>query len=121
MEIGVPREIVSGERRVALVPESVKRLMGAEHHVMVQSGAGREAGCTDNAYADAGAQLVADAAALYAASHLIVKIQPPALDMESGQDEIALLRPGALLVATLQPLVNRERMRELAERGITSF
>ena len=121
MEIGVPREIVAGERRVALIPDGAKRLISAGHHVLVETGAGREAGFLDSAYAESGAQIVDDAQTLYSETEFALKVQAPAADPARDVDEIALLRPDSLLVALLQPLTNRERMRALASRGITSF
>ncbi|HMM43827.1 MAG TPA: hypothetical protein PKA95_18180, partial [Thermomicrobiales bacterium] len=65
MTIGVPKEIVENERRVALIPDAVKKYVGAGHTVLVQSSAGVEAAYTDDAYAAAGATIVPDAASVY--------------------------------------------------------
>ena len=121
MEIGVPKEVVAGERRVALVPESVAKLVAKGHHVIVESGAGREAYIEDGAYAEAGAQLAPDTAALYAQAELVLKVQAPACDPTRNRDEAALLREGSVLVALLQPLVAPDRIKQLAERGVTGF
>lgn len=121
MQIGVPREVLAGERRVALVPDSVGRLVAAGHHVVVETGAGSEAYIDDAAYADAGAQVAPDARALFARAALILKVQPPARNAPLDYDEMTLLHDGMLLVGVLQPLVAPQRMRELAERGVTSF
>jgi NAD(P) transhydrogenase subunit alpha len=105
---------------VALVPESAGRLVGAGHHVMVEAGAGRYAGATDEAYVDVGAQVVPDAEVIYTRADLVLKVRGPAATA-NGSDEIALLREGTVLVALLQPLIMPGRMRLLAEQGITSF
>lgn len=123
MEIGVPRETVAGERRIALIPEHAARLAEAGHHVLVESGAG-DAYTGDDAYAQAGAQMLADPAALYQRAKLVLKVRAPQtnpLADVAGVDEIAVLRGGTLLVAVLEPLADPERMWLLAERGVTAF
>ncbi len=112
--IGVPKEIVENERRVALIPDAVKKYVGAGHTVLVQSGAGLEAAYTDDAYAAAGAKIVPDAASVFGQADLILKIQKP------EDSEIALLRKGSTLLAMLQPLVNHELVRKLAAQGVTA-
>ena len=78
MKIGVVRERVSGERRVALVPDAVAKLIGASHQLFVERGAGAAAGYLDSAYEKAGATIVADVAALSAAApQLVVKVRKP--------------------------------------------
>ena len=119
MKIGVPKEIMAGERRVALVPESAARLVAAGHHVLVETGAGARAYIDDLAYA--GAQVVPDPHTLYAHAELVLKVRAPACHPTHAYDEIALLREGTLLIALLQPLSAPERMRRLAARGVTSF
>jgi NAD(P) transhydrogenase subunit alpha len=119
MKIGVPKEIMAGEQRVALVPESAARLVAAGHHVLVETGAGAHAYIDDLAYA--GAQVVRDPHTLYAHAELVLKVRAPARHPTHDYDEIALLREGTLLIALLQPLSAPERMRRLAARGVTSF
>jgi NAD(P) transhydrogenase subunit alpha len=119
MKIGVPKEIMAGERRVALVPENAARLVAAGHHVLVETGAGAHAYIDDLAYA--GAQVVPDPHTLYAHAELVLKVRAPARHPTHDYDEIALLREGTLLIALLQPLAAPERMRRLAARGVTSL
>ena len=71
----MPRESVPGERRVALVPESVARLVRSGVEVQVQQGAGESAGFADAAYSDAGASVVADASSLYAAADVVTRYE----------------------------------------------
>jgi NAD(P) transhydrogenase subunit alpha len=111
MNVGVPRETAAGERRVALVPETVKRLAGTGVSVLVERGAGEAASFLDAAYAEAGAEVVADA---FEAT-VVCKVQKP------SPAEVERLREGTLLVALLQPLVNPELVRSLAERRVTAF
>jgi NAD(P) transhydrogenase subunit alpha len=113
MRIGVPRETAPGERRVAVVPETAGKLRAAGHDLLVERGAGEGSGHADAAYTAAGAELT-DRAGAFAAD-CVVKVQRP------SADEIALLREGAALVATLQPLTNAETVRALAARRITAF
>ncbi len=110
MQIGVPRETAPGERRVALVPEAVGRLGGVGLEVVVEPGAGAAAAFPDDAYVQAGASLGdpwgADA---------VVKVQKP------SAEEAERLHEGALLVAFLQPLTDREGIERLARRGVVAF
>ena len=111
MRLGVPKETVPGERRVALVPEIVSRLIGAGFEVAVERGAGTAASFTDEAYAEAGATLVESAFDADA----VAKVQKP------SADEVEALREGSLLVAFLQPLTDPEGVERLAARGVTAF
>src|SRR5438128_3578576 len=111
MKVGVPHETAAGERRVALIPDTVKRLTGGGFEVAVERGAGEAASFPDPDYAQAGATLVDDA---YSADAL-VKVQPP------SADEAARLRGGQILIGFLQPLTDREGVERLASRGVTAF
>lgn len=121
MIIGVPREILSDERRVALVPERVAALVGAGQEILVETGAGRQAFFDDAAYVKAGARLAPDSRTLYAEADMVVKVRAPALDPLAELDEMELLREESLLVALLDPLQKPWRVQQLAERRITSF
>lgn len=109
--LGVPRERTPGERRVALVPESVARLVKLGVAVVVERGAGESAYFADADYERAGATL-GDAAAAWAAD-VVVKVRRPMAD------EDALAREGAVLVALLQPHQSPEALAALAARGVT--
>ena len=113
MQIGVPREITQGERRVALVPEVVRRLTGAGHQVVVETGAGIIAGFADDAYEQSGAT-VADASAVWG-SEVIAKVGAPTAE------ETAALAPGRVLIGFLAPLTNSDGMRAIAGSGATAF
>jgi H+-translocating NAD(P) transhydrogenase subunit alpha len=114
MKVGVPRETAPGERRVALVPEVAGRLAGGGFDVLVERGAGAEAGFTDDAFAEAGARLVGGDE-LYRDADAVVKVARP------SAGEIARLRGGVVLIAFLQPLTDAETSRALAERGVVAF
>jgi H+-translocating NAD(P) transhydrogenase subunit alpha len=110
MRIGVPRETAAGERRVALVPEVVGKLVGG-FEVLVERGAGEAASFPDSAYGEAGAQLVED----WADAEVVVKVQKPT------EQEASRLRDGQVLIAFLQPLTDREGIDRLAKRGVVAF
>ncbi|HWH54685.1 MAG TPA: Re/Si-specific NAD(P)(+) transhydrogenase subunit alpha [Gaiellaceae bacterium] len=110
MQVGVPREAAPGERRVALVPETVKRLTGGGFEVVVEPGAGVAASFPDAAYEDAGASLADPFGA-----EALVKVQAP------SADEAARLRDGQIVIGFLQPLTDREGIDRLAGRGVIAF
>src|SRR5438876_6397468 len=111
MRVGVPKELVAGERRVALVPETVARLASGGFEVVVEPGAGAAAAFPDEAYAEAGAKL--EASALEADA--VVKVRAPT------EAEVAKLREGIVLIAFLQPLTDAEGIERLAARGVVAF
>jgi len=121
MMIGVPREIRSGERLVALVPESIKKLVKAGIAVSVERGAGETAFFTDSQFAEAGAELEPDAATLLGGADLVVKVQAPALNQGLGRDETEMMREGAMLLATIVPARHPDVIEKLAARRITAF
>jgi len=121
MLIGVPREIAAGERRVALVPDVVQQLTRAGHQVVVERGAGRAAGFTDESYTGAGCDLADRAEDVYRNAALILKIQRPLADTPADRSELDMLKPGSALVGLLQPSGDPQLFAQLAERNITAF
>ena len=121
MKIAILKERRPHETRVAATPESVKKLkaLGAED-IVIEAGAGLAAAYTDEAYAEAGATIVPDAAAAVAAADIVFKIQRP-MSAEEGLDELSLLRSGQTLMSPLGALNNKELVAALAARGVTSF
>jgi NAD(P) transhydrogenase subunit alpha len=115
--VGVPAETAPGERRVALVPEAVKTLVGGGFQVVVQAGAGNAAGFDDAAYTAAGAR-VADRAAVFAAD-VVVKVQSPR--ERPGGHEVEELKNGGVLIGFLRPLDDPGLAVRLARQGVTSF
>jgi NAD(P) transhydrogenase subunit alpha len=115
MKVAVPRETREGERRVALVPESCKKLVGKGIQVAVESGAGAAAFFPDNGYNAVGATIETDAGALLGGADFVAKVQPPSLA------EVGRMREGAMLLTTLLPIKNLDVVRALAERKITAF
>lgn len=120
MIIGVPREICPGERRVALTPANVAALVKKGREVVVESGAGQAAGYTDSAYADAGASLESDRAALFARAQIIAQVQSFGLNRSNGDDDLALLHSGQLVIGMMDPLGNPAVAQQLAGRGVTA-
>jgi len=112
--VGVPTETAEGERRVALVPDAAKAAIATGLEVLVQSGAGDEAGFDDAAYEAAGARVSPDAAAVWGAS-LVLKVQPP------SDEEIGKLARGTTLIGFLRPLDQPQLASRLASAGITAF
>ena len=118
MCLAVPKEIIPGEKRVALVPEVIPQLLKIGHTVQVEAGAGMRAGFTDEAYATAGATVVPDSRTVYSNAELILKVMRPA----PGQGhELDLIPTNAVLVGLLQPSGDAAFFQSLAERGITSL
>jgi NAD(P) transhydrogenase subunit alpha len=115
MRIGVPKETTEGERRVALVPEVVKKLSATDGiEVVVQRGAGAGALIPDAAYEEAGATMVDDAASVLGAD-VVVKVAAP------NAEETGHLGADSILIAFLGPLTNGEGVRAIAATGATSF
>lgn len=114
MKLAIAKEIKAGERRVALIPDHVSRLVAAGWEVAVEAGAGERAFFGDRDYEAAGATVTADKAALWGEADLLVKVIGPSLE------EIALLTEGKLLIGLLNPLGNPEAIAKLAERKIAA-
>jgi NAD(P) transhydrogenase subunit alpha len=120
VKIAVPRETRPNENRVALDPDCCRKLVGMGAEVAVEAGAGARAYLPDQAYREAGATLVEDPGRLLAEADLVVKVQAPDA-LPDGRHEADLLRPGALLLASLFPTRHPEAMLRLARRRVTAF
>jgi len=121
MKIAVLKETRPGERRVALVPESCKKLVQAGFTVAVEAGAGEAAFFRDEAYRQAGATVESDPGELLSSADFVLKVNSPAIGGTDGRNEVPWIRPGTLLLASIMPLRNLEAVRALAERKITAF
>jgi len=111
--IGVPKETAAGEKRVATVPEVVEKLIKLGFTVAVESGAGDAANFSDETYRTAGAQIVDNAATLWATSDIVFKVRGPSVA------EVGLLREGGTLVSFIWPAQNPEMLQQLAARKAT--
>lgn len=121
MRIAVPRETAPGERRVALTPDMVARLIKAGHTVSMERGAGERAGFPDSSYEKVGAVIAADAAGLYGDGEAVLKVHRPLHGSSNGGSEAAMLRPGAVLISFLRPANDAPLLTELAARKVTAF
>jgi NAD(P) transhydrogenase subunit alpha len=119
MKLAVAREIQLGERRVALIPDTVRRLTQQGLEVLVEAGAGEAAYISDDDYEAAGARIIRDRAQLWGEADVMLKVSPPTVD--DGQSEVDLLRDGAALIGFLNPLGHPEGIEALARRRITAF
>ncbi|ETW97376.1 MAG: hypothetical protein ETSY1_22890 [Candidatus Entotheonella factor] len=118
MRIAVAKEVQEGERRVALVPESVPQLVQTGHEVWIETGAGVGASCPDTAYEAAGAMIMTDDAQ-WGDIDILLKVAPPA--ERCGKPEIERLRPGAVLIGFLNPMGNVSMVQTLARHQMTAF
>jgi NAD(P) transhydrogenase subunit alpha len=119
--IGVPKESYPGERRVAVVPAALPPLTKAGFEVQVQAGAGMEAGYPDSQYADKGAKIVADRAALFGAADIILQVLCYGSNDVTGKQDVPLYRRGQILAGFLRPFGTAEIVQEIAHAGVTSF
>ena len=115
MKVGTPKESAPDERRVALVPDTVTRLAQAFLEMNVESGAGAAAYITDDAYRQAGAQIVENAPALLGEADAVLKVEAPTVG------EVNLIKSGAVLISFLQPATQGDIVRALAKQGVTAF
>ncbi|WP_123194952.1 Re/Si-specific NAD(P)(+) transhydrogenase subunit alpha [Pannonibacter phragmitetus] len=111
MKIGSPREIIDGEARVAMTPDSAAQLQKLGYSCVIESGAGKAAGFSDEAYRKAGVDVAASAADLFAAADIIAKVRPP-LD-----SEVALLGEGKTLISFFYPAQNKELLEKAKATG----
>jgi NAD(P) transhydrogenase subunit alpha len=123
MVIGIPREILENEHRVAALPETVAEYSRMGFRILIETTAGEGAYRADQEYADAGGQIVLSAEELYSASHLILKVKQPCLNRVTGKHEVAAMRRGSMLIGFLHPAAptNHEMVEMLRDRNITSL
>jgi len=115
MQIAIPKETLAGENRVALIPDSVKKLVRAGAKVKIEAGAGLGAGFTDAEYVDQGAEIVTDRGALLSEGDIVLRLHKPELS------EIAAYKEGAISISHLDPFNERELIEAMAARKLTSI
>ena len=113
MKIGTPREVIAGESRVALTPDSALQLQKLGHECVIEAGAGALAGFSDKQYKDAGVEVVKTAAALWKAADVVAKVRPPT------DAEMKRLREGQTLISFFNPGGNEKQMQQAADKGAT--
>jgi NAD(P) transhydrogenase subunit alpha len=121
MIVGVPRETFPGERRVAMVPAVIPSLTKAGLEVVVEAGAGREAGYLDADYASKGAKILATRAEVFAAADIVVQVLCYGSNDRTGKADVPLYRPNQVLIGFLRPLGSLETIQEIASKGVTAF
>jgi NAD(P) transhydrogenase subunit alpha len=121
MIVGVPRESFPGERRVALVPAVIPILAKAGMDVVVQAGAGLDAGYPDADFTAKGAKIVADRAEVFRAADIIVQILCYGSNDQTGKADLPLLKRDQILIGFLRPLGSVETVQGIASAGVTSF
>lgn len=121
MIVGIPKESYPGERRVALVPKVLPSLIKAGFEVIIEAGAGLEAGYTDTQYVEQGAKVVPDRAAVFGNAQIVVQVLCPGANDLTGKGDLALLRKEQVLIGFLRPLGSAEAVQQVAGTGVTSF
>lgn len=123
LTIGVPTEIMHGERRVSATPDTVKKMVGEGAKVLVERGAGVGSFFSDDQYEDVGATLVDTANDVFAAADVILKVKEPVMNEVTGVHETQLLRNGQYIITFLHPAapVNKQMVQDLAASGATSL
>ena len=121
MIVGVPRESFPGERRVALVPAALANLSKIGLEVIVESGAGVEAGYPDADYGAKGAKVISDRAEIFRTADIIVQVLCPGANDKTGAADLAAFRPNQIVIGFFRPMNSVDVLKALAERGVTSF
>ena len=115
MILSVPRETASGERRVAITPDVIKRLTKQGIEVQVEAGAGGGAAYSDDAYAAAGATITPDAGSIWSGGDIVVTVTKP------SAEQLGRMKAGAILIGVLQPLTDHELVRAMAAQNVTAM
>ncbi len=119
MKIAVAKEIEMEERRVALIPDIVARLIKQDFEVLVEAGAGEQAHFSDAAYESVGARIIADPHQLWNEADIVLKVSPPR--EREGQFEVNWMREGACLISFLNPLGNPQIIQQIAAHKVTAL
>ena len=121
MIVGVLRESYPGERRVALVPTVIPHLAKAGLEVVIEAGAGVQAGFPDAEYAAKGAKILTNRAEVFRAADVVVQVLCYGSNDQTGKADVPFLRRGQVLIGFLRPFGSLETIREIAATGVTSF
>jgi NAD(P) transhydrogenase subunit alpha len=113
VKIGTPKEVIPGEARVAMTPDSARQLQKLGYSCLIETGAGARAGLTDDAYRAAGVEVVDDADALWSAAEIVAKVRPPT------EAEAQRLRPDQTLISFFYPASNEALMNTAKDKGAT--
>jgi proton-translocating NAD(P)+ transhydrogenase subunit alpha len=121
MIVGVPRETFPGERRVAVVPSSIPTLAKSGLEVIVEAGAGAQAGYPDAEYVAKGGKIIPERRDVFAAADIVVQVLGYGSNDKSGQADVPLFHNGQALIGFLRPLGAVEPLQEIAGKGVTAF
>ena len=121
MIIGIPKEIKSGEQRVAMIPANVESLAGRGLRVLLQAGAGAAAGYPDADYLAAGASVTEDRAEIFAQADIILQVQSFGSNNENSEEDLARLRSGQLVIGMMDPLASPAAAQSVAGTGATAI
>jgi NAD(P) transhydrogenase subunit alpha len=119
--VGVPKESYPGERRVGLVPMAVPNLVKAGFEVIIEAGAGVEAGYPDARYIEKGAKILSERAAVFSAADVIVQVLCHGSNDATGEADLPLLRREQVLIGFLRPMGSLQAIQQVAATGVTSF
>ena len=120
MIIGIPKEIMEGEKRVSVIPETVEKLVKEGNKVLVEKGAGEGSHYLDSQYLQSGAEIISDVKDLYERSELILKVKEPQFNKEKNLHEVDMMHEGQYIITFLHPAapVNHEMIKNLAKKGV---
>ena len=121
MIVGVPKESYPGERRVALVPVAIPNLIKAGMEVVLESGAGEQAGYPDAAYVEKGAKILPDRAAVFRAADIVVQVLSYGSNDITGKADLPLYKRGQTVIGFLRPFGSAEVVQQIAHAEVTSF
>ena len=121
MIIGIPSEIKTGEKRVAMSPANVQSLTDRSVKVLIQANAGSAAGYPDAEYTAAGATITADRAEIFASADIILQVQSFGSNNENVDDDLALIRKGQLIIGMMDPLASPQAAQAVAAKGATAI
>ncbi|MDL2319320.1 NAD(P) transhydrogenase subunit alpha [Eubacteriales bacterium OttesenSCG-928-A19] len=123
MLIGIPKEIMAGERRVAATPETAAKLVKDGAQVWIEQGAGEGSYYHDTQYVEAGAKVIPDVAEIFARADVILKVKEPQFNQTKGKHEIEMMHAGQVLVTFIHPAspANHDMVRAMARQGVTGL
>lgn len=116
--VGVPKETFPNEQRVAVVPDIVAQYDKAGMHVVVESGAGEDAGITDGQFRDKGATIVSDRKDVFEKADVILQVRGLGANTKEGKSDLELFRKGQTLISFFEPLTSYQEVKEIADKGV---
>ena len=123
MQIGIPKEVLAEEKRVAATPETVRKYVDMGFDVAVEASAGEGILISNDDYHNAGAKIIFDAETLFAESEIVLKVKQPVFNEKAEQHEANMLRDGSILITFLHPAApeNHDTVKRLRDKSITAF